>query len=1147
MLLLGITATTFLRPSLAATDPDPARQALDRGAPDEALALCLPRLRPDDEDPLLLDLACEALARGPRDAEADSLLAVDAGPAWRRRLARAGLLYWRGRWEEAGALYRDLIDTGAGPRPQTALLAGLRLGGTLHRLRRNDEAAAVLRRTRALAPPPGDGATDRVAGEVEVLLATVLELEGGRKEALGILAAVADAAAARGDAFLEGRALNNQGAMWAHAGDHAAAARLYGQAAEVARGAGHPYLEMLRLRNAAESCADLGSLDEAATLLVRARRLARSLDRLEREAQILASLARVARLRGDPAAAVALCDTVLAQPEGVELPGAVGLRVREIQGNALLELGRVREALSVHEEARRTQRLSRRGAAMLLNNLGNCYLALGRPAQARSHYEEALALSRELDEPPRIAVALANVATCLAREGRPQEALDAYREAAACFDSSGSRLERARVHMDMATVQQHLGRGEEALGELERGLSLLAAEGSRYGLARGLVTLARVQRDLGHAARARAALEEAVDVARAAGSRDEPVDAWLLLCDLEMAEGRLEAAAAWLAEAERFAADGVPPRTRGLLELGRARIALAGEDARAARDALERSRTLLLPYRIPTDRVDLEWTTARALEASGRDDAAWEHYRVALETVEEVRRGAVTEPERWAVLGRYVDLLAEAAWFRAGSTAGAADAFAVAERGRARTFAEVLARTGVDLAAQAPRDLVDERRECLARHGYAHSRLRTALDRGETARADSLAAVMDSLDHRILDLEGRIARRSGEEADLAAATPAELAALLPDRGLFLEYLEAPDGVLCFTVDAQGALEAHRLPRVADAVEDFLARVRAGRRPRDEELPELAAAARHLCAVLLDPILAAHGTVGRLVVAPDGSIGRVPFEALLAGPARGDDPSRWPWLFRRHEILYVPSARVWSALARRPATPTADRPVLVLADPLYPSARPAAARGLQVAEDALRRGRGYDFGTLPHSRSEAAAVAGSLSPVLLLTGSAATEDTIKALDLRRFGRIHLAAHAVVDEAHPLVSSVVLSLDEDPAEDGFLTLREIRELRLDGSRVVLSACRSGGGPRRAGEGVIGLVRPFLVAGARSGVVSLWSVDDRSTAAFMEAYYAALTGGADESAALAGARNALLHGPRPAWRLPWHWAAFVLVGLP
>jgi CHAT domain-containing protein len=148
-------------------------------------------------------------------------------------------------------------------------------------------------------------------------------------------------------------------------------------------------------------------------------------------------------------------------------------------------------------------------------------------------------------------------------------------------------------------------------------------------------------------------------------------------------------------------------------------------------------------------------------------------------------------------------------------------------------------------------------------------------------------------------------------------------------------------------------------------------------------------------------------------------------------------------------------------------------------------------------------------------------------------------------------IHLATHAIVDENQPLYSRIVFAQDDDPNEDGFLQTYEIFDLDLDADLVTLSACETGLGKLSRSEGFVGITRAFMYAGARSLLVSLWSVDE-STALLMNEFYKNLKKGQGKSEAL---RNAKLHvlnskttlpgGVEVSLAHPFYWAPFVLFG--
>ncbi|HEX6864203.1 MAG TPA: CHAT domain-containing protein, partial [Thermoanaerobaculia bacterium] len=146
----------------------------------------------------------------------------------------------------------------------------------------------------------------------------------------------------------------------------------------------------------------------------------------------------------------------------------------------------------------------------------------------------------------------------------------------------------------------------------------------------------------------------------------------------------------------------------------------------------------------------------------------------------------------------------------------------------------------------------------------------------------------------------------------------------------------------------------------------------------------------------------------------------------------------------------------------------------------------------------------------------------------------------------FRVVHFATHGVLDAERPALSGLALSMvgPDGSAQEGFLHLRDVYGLRLDADLVVLSGCRTALGRELRGEGLVGLTRGFLYAGAPRVVASLWKVEDRATSELMTRFYRALwEEGLAPAAALRSAQLSLRRERR--WRDPYFWAGFVLQG--
>jgi CHAT domain-containing protein len=159
---------------------------------------------------------------------------------------------------------------------------------------------------------------------------------------------------------------------------------------------------------------------------------------------------------------------------------------------------------------------------------------------------------------------------------------------------------------------------------------------------------------------------------------------------------------------------------------------------------------------------------------------------------------------------------------------------------------------------------------------------------------------------------------------------------------------------------------------------------------------------------------------------------------------------------------------------------------------------------------------------------------------------ASLDEVASGRLRDYQFVHFATHGLLDSKRPEFSGLAFSLvDENGRDrDGLLLLQDIYELRLTADLVVLSACETGLGQEVQGEGVVGLTRAFLYSGAHQVVVSLWRVDDSSTAELMKRLYTGILAEHQPSqAALRQAQVAILKEER--WQAPFFWAAFEIQG--
>jgi len=280
----------------------------------------------------------------------------------------------------------------------------------------------------------------------------------------------------------------------------------------------------------------------------------------------------------------------------------------------------------------------------------------------------------------------------------------------------------------------------------------------------------------------------------------------------------------------------------------------------------------------------------------------------------------------------------------------------------------------------------------------------------------------------------------------------------------------------------------------------------------------------------------------LIIIPDGIIHYLPFETLRASIGHGSG-----YLVEKLVVSYCPSASSLFALKKKKISNVKQRALLALGGPNY-RIRPTNEQDIAKKEVLSQwyNEEGFSFSSLPFSKREVEEI-GKLfakSERTILVGEKASEEAIKKLPLIEYRLIHFACHGFLDERFPLRSALVLSLNAQQEEDGYLQMREIYGLTMNADLVVLSACQTGNGILERAEGLMGLARPFFYAGARSVIASLWSINDKTTVIFMKEFYRNLVEGCAAGKALQLAKIRML---KSAWSHPFYWASFILNGDP
>ena len=528
----------------------------------------------------------------------------------------------------------------------------------------------------------------------------------------------------------------------------------------------------------------------------------------------------------------------------------------------------------------------------------------------------------------------------------------------------------------------------------------------------------------------------------------------------------------------------------------------------------------------------------------------------------------------------------------------AAKAFEAVERGRARALLDLLSEAGTNIREGVPPELFKRKQENLDQQAEVAQQLLgvSLTDTSPSKSVEELEKKADELQNESISIENNIRTESPRYRGLTAMQPLTLAQVqqqvLDEGTALLEYSLGPEASYLWVVTRE-AITLFKLPARAEldaqadelrqqmlppdqrqqsilrlTPEDMQRSLKVRRRDALPPASAFAVASHKLYKSVLEPAIAHLGT-RRLLIVPDGALSFVPFEALVTAPGTADYATL-PYLVKTNETVYAPSASV--VAVRRQVSgnaTTAPSAILLIADPVF-DMDDERAQNLPAGASATARVRGLGLSSavadvagadselpadfrLPRikgTREEAERIAQTANTAGLKVETwldlDASEANANERDLKPYRILHIATHGLLDAKRPQFTGVVLSLvGNKEGNDGFLRTGEIFNLRLGSPLVMLSACETGLGKETGDEGVMGLTRAFMYAGAPVVGVSLWSVNDRTTAELMADFYKNLLArdGEKPAAALRTARRNMIAGQK--YSAPFYWAPFVLVG--
>jgi CHAT domain-containing protein/tetratricopeptide (TPR) repeat protein len=787
-------------------------------------------------------------------------------------------------------------------------------------------------------------------------------------------------------------------------------------------------------------------------------------------------------------------------------------------GNILYRQDRFEEALQLYQRAYDAF-LSigePQDIAISLKNTATCQISLNDFQEALSTYQKARAYCVQVNMPVLVAVADYNIAYLYYLRGEYTQSIELYRAAREDCSALGDAYREALCDLDQSEMYLELNLSEEGAHLAGRAQKAFLELGMGYEAAKAQTNLAislthhgdnAVALDLFH--RARQLFDH------------ENNRAWIATIDLYQAlvyhqEHRLDEALQLCQRALDFFAPS-PLFTKSVLcqlllariRLDRGEIAEARRVCVAALDRLLQAETPALSYQA--------WYVLGVIEeALGAPEAAYQAYLKAHHHLENLRSHLKAEEMKIAFLKDKLEIyeaLVRMYLGRDRTPATLEVAFAYIEQAKSRSLADLIAfrSQGLPASRKTERALVDQVNTLRGELNWYSRTIQLAEGRAVNLMAPQLVKLRRSArdcEQRLVESLANLRVEDAEYSNLqtAGSVPIEtIRAALPEGALLLEYYTVRDTFHACLLSRDGLKivpvgSAPDLRRVLQLLRFQLSKFRLGpdyvKLFHHQLLDATNAHLHEFYNQLIAPIADHLKDAGHLIVAPHDFLHYLPFHALpdSQGRALGD----------RFTVSYTPSASVYYLCSTKPAGPSAGSLVLGIPDPIAPQ-----------IEDEVR------------------AVAGVLPDSEVFLGSVATAQVLRERGANsRF--VHIATHGWFRQDNPMFSSIGLG-------DSHLNLFDLYQLNLPCELVTLSGCGTGLNMVVGGDELLGLVRGLLYAGAHGVLVTLWDVNDRSTAEFMKLFYQAFKTNKNKALAVQEAMAEI----RRMYRHPYYWAPFVLVG--
>lgn len=957
-------------------------------------------------------------------------------------------------------------------------------------------------------------------------------------------------------------ALYNIGDLYRRSNDYPKAIEHFNQSLELDRASGDIESQAVTLNTIGVTYSAQGDKQEALNYFNQALPLRRQAKDRSGEAGTLNAIAVTTAELGDRRKAINDFQQVLSLRKEIKDRRGEAVTLNNIAANYQV-LGEKRKAVENFSKALEIFRALRdqQSQANTLSNLGTVYSDLGEQQKALDHFNQALPLWRNLKNARGEALTQTNMGRAYDLLGAQTEAINLYNQSLPVFRNAKDRLWEGRAFNFLGLSYWASGEYQKALEQFNLALPIKRELKDVAGEAATLNNLGLVYDSMGDRQKALESYNQALPLLRSANDRQGEAKTLNNIGSTYDALGDKTKAMDFHQQSLRLSREVGDRQREAKVHYGIARIESSRNNLKPVRKEIEQTIKIVESLRSKLTNPELRATYRASLQ---------QYYDLYIDVLMRMGKRAPKNILRTGLV---------------------AEALQVSESARARSLVELLSEANADIRQGVDAALVERERELQEQiNEKTTEQIRLLGSRAKAEQVASLGKEIEQLNSGLRDTQAEIRRTSPRYAALTQPQPLTLGEIqkqvLNPWSLLLEYslgeersylwVVGQNSISSFTLPKRSVIEAaaKRFYDATTARNQFVPR-ESSQQKQDriaEADAESLKAAAALSRLILSPAVPLLGSK-RLIVVADGALQYVPFAALPVGSRP---------LVSRHEIVSLPSATTLTVLRAESAQQQkASKTVAVFADPVFeakdervkvvtikaegkapekPAAKedkPAATAESEptrillykTAKDSGATNGELRIPRLPNTRREA-------ETILSLTSGeagksifdfAANRTAATGEDLSQYQVLHFATHGFLNSLNPELSGLVMSLvdEQGKPQNGYLLAPEIYNLKLPATElVVLSACQTGLGKEVRGEGIVGLTRGFMYAGSPRVIVSLWSVNDRSTSDLMKHFYEALLSkGQRPAAALRSAQLEMLKQKQ--WQAPYFWSAFGLQG--